>query len=85
MVVVFDTVITCEALVEPSLTVPKESAAGEAATPVPSPVRDSCWGLLPALSVMASIAVRVPGTVGLKATVTVQLEDAARVDPQVLL
>lgn len=69
LVVVFDTVIVCGVLVEPSLTVPKERTAGDAATPVPSPLRDNCCGLFPALSLMASVAVRVPGTVGLKVTV----------------
>lgn len=69
LVVVFDTVIVCMVLLEPSLTVPKAMAEGDAATPVPIPVSDNCWGLLPALSVMARVAVRVPGIVGLKATV----------------
>lgn len=69
LVVVFDTVIVCMVLLEPSFTVPKAMAEGEAATPVPSPVRDNCWGLLPALSVIARVAVRVPGTVGLKVIV----------------
>lgn len=64
--VVFDIVMTCDGLVVPTFTAPKESADGEAAIPVPCPVRDTCCGLFPALSVIVSIAVRVPGTVGLK-------------------
>lgn len=51
--------------------------------PVPNPLRATCCGLLPALSVKVRVAVRVPETVGLKRMVTVQLADAASVEPQV--
>ncbi|HEX5235717.1 MAG TPA: hypothetical protein VFW25_10350 [Silvibacterium sp.] len=84
--VVFETVTTCEALDEPSFVLPKSKLAGEAATlpvDVPRPERDTCCGLFDAVSVTASVAVRVPEVVGLKSTVTVQLADAARLEPQV--
>lgn len=53
------------------------------APPVPSPVTATCCGLFPALSVKLRVAVRVPEAVGLNRIVTVQLADAARVEPQV--
>src|SRR5690348_10418709 len=51
--------------------------------PSPRPVSATCWGLFPASSLKLRVAVRVPEAVGLKRTVTVQLADAARVEPQV--
>lgn len=53
------------------------------APPVPTPETVTCCGLLPALSVKSRVAVRVPDAVGLKRMVTVQLADAAKVEPQV--
>lgn len=81
------TVMACAVLEDPWLTLPKDKLEGAAATipepPLPSPERATCCGLLPALSVKARAAVRVPEAVGLKRTVTVQLAEAARVEPQV--
>jgi hypothetical protein len=52
---------------------------------VPVPVRVTLCGLLLAVSVKRSEAVRAPVAAGLKRTVTEQLADAARLAPQVLL
>jgi len=52
---------------------------------VPVPVRVTLCGLLLAVSVKRSEAVRAPVAAGLKRTVTEQLVDAARLAPQVLL
>lgn len=51
----------------------------------PRPVRATCCGLLPALSVKFNVAVRVPDVVGLKMILAVQLAEAASVEPQVVL
>lgn len=82
------TVMICDALLEPRLTLPKFRLVGDAATvpeepPAPSPERETCCGLLEALSIKARFAVRVPEAVGLKRMVTVQLAEAASVEPQV--
>jgi len=58
-------------------------ALPEAAAPVPDSATDC--GLLVALSVNASVAVRVPVALGLNAMLAVQLPEAARLVPQVLL
>ena len=50
----------------------------------PVPERLTDWGLPVALSVMARAAVRLPLAAGLKVTLMVQLEPAARLDPQLL-
>lgn len=79
-------VMDCEALVDPSLTLPKLRAPGAAVTlPVPSPESETSCGLEGSLSVNIKVAVRVPVVVGTKRTVTAQLPDAASVEPQVLL
>ena len=52
---------------------------------VPVPETATCCGLLLALSVKLSVAVRVPEVVGLKMMLAVQLAEAARVEPQVVL
>ncbi len=49
------------------------------------PVIPTVCGLLPAESVKVSVAVRAPVAAGVKAMVTVQLADASRVAPHVLL
>jgi hypothetical protein len=49
------------------------------------PDRDAVCGLLPAESVNTRLAVRVPATDGVKVMVTEQLDEAIKVDPQVLL
>jgi hypothetical protein len=78
-------------LVDPTFTLPNARLPGLAVTdpepdpPVPVPETETCCGLLGSLSVMVSVAVRVPETVGLNRRVTVQLELPARLDPHVLL
>lgn len=83
----FVTVMFWEALVVPFVTVPKDRLVGVTLVvpPVPIPESATCWGLLPSESVKVRFAVRVPAAVGLNCTVTVQLDDAARVEPQVFL
>ena len=80
-------VIDCAELEDPWLTLPKDKLAGAAVTtpdpPLPSPERATCCGLLPAVSVKERFAVRVPEVVGLNRTVTVQLAETAKVEPQV--
>lgn len=85
--VLLRTVMVFDELLVPSLTLPKLREAGDAATapPVPRPETATCCGLLEPLSVKVKFAVRVPATVGLKRMVTVQLEEAARLVPQVLV
>ena len=58
-------------------------ALPEAAAPVPA--RATVCGLLVALSVKVSIALREPVALGVNAMLAVQLADAARLVPQVLL
>ena len=53
--------------------------------PVPSPETAICCGLPLALSVKLRVAVRVPDAVGLKMMFAVQLAEAARLAPHVLL
>ena len=43
------------------------------------------WGLLLALSVTVSVALRDPATAGVKVTLIVQFPPAATLDPQVLV
>jgi hypothetical protein len=49
------------------------------------PARFTVCGLLLALSVIVRVPVCVPDAVGVKVTVTVQVEPAARLVPQVVL
>ena len=87
LVVLLVTVMLWEPLEEPTAMLPNDRLEGAAVTapdpPLPSPERATSCGLLPALSVNARFAVRVPEFVGLKRIVTVQLAEAARVVPQV--
>ena len=52
---------------------------------VPVPERLTDWGLPVALSVRARAAARLPAAEGVKVTLTVQLEPAATLDPQLLV
>lgn len=84
----FVTVTVCEALAPPMPTLPKDKLDGVAvAVPgeslAPRPETETSCGLPLALSVKVSAAVRVPEVVGLKRMVTVQLAEAASVEPQV--
>ena len=49
---------------------------------IPVPDRAVVWGLPVALSVTVDVAFRVPVTVGVKVTLTVQLAPAAKLEPQ---
>lgn len=78
-----------ELLVWPTTMLPKPTFDGLAvAVPTvrlaPTPERATVWGLFAALSLKLRVAVRVPVAVGAKAMLTVQLDEAARVEPQVL-
>src|ERR1700685_469717 len=50
----------------------------------PMPERLTVWGLVIALSAISMVAKRVPFAVGLNSMLTVQLVDAAKIDPQVV-
>ena len=84
-----DKVAVCDALLAPIVVLAKVRLAGAAETvpvaAVPVPDSATVWGLLVAVSVMLSVAVRAPVTVGAKRTFAVQLADAPRLVPQVLL
>jgi hypothetical protein len=77
------------ALAEPTLAMPKESVCGVMARvlifPVAVPESDTVCDELNPEWLMVSVASRAPGSWGVKVTVTIQLEWAARVAPQVWL
>ena len=74
------------ALLEPTVVPGNVRLVGLAATPpLPRPVRATVCGLLPSESLKLNVAVREPGAVGPNSRFTVQLADAARLAPQVLL
>ena len=88
--VVFVNVADCAALVDPTAVLGKLREVGDAVTlplDVLPPVPDSATvcGLFEAVSETVRVAARVPVVLGLNATDTLQLADAARLDPQVLL
>jgi hypothetical protein len=78
---VFDTVTLLDGLVVPTSLAAKVSDVGATDTcgPDPVPVRLTVCGLPAALSVMLSVAVRVPTAVGVNVTLMVQLDPAATV------
>src|SRR5271170_3514385 len=80
-------VTDCAALVLSRFWFPKAMLAAErlADGPLPVPVRATVCGLPVRLSAMLTEAVRVPATVGTKATEIVQLAATAREAPQVLV
>ena len=83
-------VADCAGLVAPGAVLPNDRVVGLALTvppvvPVPVPDSATVCGLLLAVSLKFRVAVRVPVVVGEKTMVAVQLADAARVVPQVLL
>ncbi len=80
-------VTACTALVVPRVWLLKIKLVAVRLTvgPLPVPVRFTVCGLLVALSVMVTAAVRVPGAVGAKVTLIVQLPFAATELPQLLL
>ena len=84
----FLSVAVCAAAVEPTLIEPKVNDVGLTETaPGTTPVPDSATdcGLLLAESVKRSEAVRAPAALGLNTTLAVQLPEAARLVPHVLL
>jgi hypothetical protein len=83
-------VADCAGLVAPGAVLPNDRVVGLALTvppvvPVPVPDSATVCGLLLAVSVKLRVAVRVPVVVGANTMVAVQLAEAARVVPQVLL
>ena len=83
----FESVTTLAALVVPTLWLPK-SGTGEGERlggAVPVPDTPEVWGLLLALSVTVSVALRDPAAVGVKVTLIVQFPPAATLDPQLLV
>ena len=86
--VALDKVAVCDAVLEPIVVLANVRLAGVAATvPGAAPVPESArvWGLLLAASAKFKVAVRSPVAVGENTIVTVQLADAARLVPHVLL
>jgi hypothetical protein len=83
---VFVSVTTC-ALVVPMFTLPKFKLEGdrsaEAASPVP--VRPAVCGLPEELSLTTSVPDRIPAALGVKVTLTVQLDPAATPEPQLFV
>src|SRR5205814_2284519 len=75
------------ALVVETCWLPKVREAGLRVTAgaVPTPVRLAAWGLPVALSVTVSAALRLPVAVGVKVTLTAQLELLARLAGQLLV
>ncbi len=84
---VFDTVTGCDALLLPSTCAAKVRVLADTAMTgaVPVPVSETVCGLFEALPVIVSAPVRAPLAVGAKVTLTVQLELAATLVPQLLL
>jgi len=77
------------ALAESTLIMPKESVCGVTVNvlifPVAIPERDTLSDDLNPEWLKVRVASRVPAASGMKTIVTVQLEEAARLAPQVLL
>jgi hypothetical protein len=79
-------VTDCGSLIAPAAVSPNERVLGVtlASSGLPVPDNATVWGLFPAESVNASVAVREPVADGVKVMLTVQLADPARDAPQVL-
>src|SRR6266852_2592593 len=60
----------------------KDMAFGTSVTAVPTPLRVTVWGLPGALSVIESVPVSFPPSMGTKVTLMVQLAPAGRLEPQ---
>ena len=80
-------VAACTALVVPRVWLLKIKLVAVRLTvgPLPVPVRFTVWGLPVALSVMVTVAVRVPGAVGVKVTLIVQFAPGTTVFAQLLV
>ena len=86
----FVSVTVFDALVVPTFWLPNASVEGVTvalATPPPVPVSETVWveAVLPALSLILSVPVRVPAAVGVKVTAMVQLPPIATLPAQVLV
>ncbi len=83
----FVMVTPCEGLVVPTSWLPKVSEVGETLTvgATPVPLRPTVCGLPAALSLMLSVALRVPVAVGVKVTLIEQLPPVATDVPQLLV
>jgi len=79
---VFVSVVDCDALVVPMRTEPNARLVGENETAgaVPVPLRPTVCGLPEALSVIDTLALRLPLAVGENVAEIVQLDPAASVD-----
>ena len=84
---VFVSVTVWALLVVKTTWVEKVRLVGESVTAgcVPAPVRATVCGLLAELSVVVSVAVRVPDSVGVNVTLVAQLAPAATELPQVFV
>lgn len=78
-------VIVCGVLLVPTVWAAKVKLVGESETAVPVPLRVTLCGLLLALSVRVTAALRMLIVVGLKVTLMVQLALAANDVPQLLV
>ena len=74
----------CELLL-PTLCWPNDSDVGDNCTMVPTPLSATVCGLPVALSLMETLAVRLPRSFGVKVTLIVHVAPAARVVPHVLV
>jgi hypothetical protein len=79
----FVSVTFCGGLVLRTMTGPKLKLVGESFAIVPTPLTVTCCGLPLASSLMLNAAVSVPGDVGLKVTLMLQLAPAANEAPHV--
>jgi hypothetical protein len=78
----------CDAVLEPTTVLANVRLDGLGVRllgTTPKPVSAAVWGLLPAESVNCRVAERFPVVVGAKAMLALQLDEAANVDPQVLV
>src|SRR5205823_3098613 len=75
-------VTVCGGLMVPTLWSGKSRLVGDNLTTVPVPVSAITCGLLAASSVMVTVPVLTPLSLGLKATRIVQLSPAGKLDPQ---
>ncbi len=84
---VFVTVMFCAGLVVPTPWLGKLRLVGEKLTPgtAPVPVRFSVWGLPLPLSVMVTVPVRVPVSLGVKVTLIRHEAPTLTEAPQVLV
>lgn len=78
------TVIVCAELEEPSFTEPKDRLLGDTVTAPPVPDRATVSGVGLPLLVIVHVALSFEAVEGVKVTFTVQLEEAAMLEPHVV-